>query len=64
VVAAATIDFLARGGNDYDFGGGTFTSLGVTYEQAARNFMQTALAGLITVTDYPFGGEGRITQSG
>ncbi|MEX1038197.1 MAG: 5'-nucleotidase C-terminal domain-containing protein [Acidimicrobiia bacterium] len=64
VVTAATIDFLARGGNDYDFGGGAFTTLGVTYEQGARNFMQNALGGLISIVDYPFGGEGRITQAG
>lgn len=30
----ATIDFLARGGDGYDFAGAPFVTVGVTYEQA------------------------------
>jgi 2',3'-cyclic-nucleotide 2'-phosphodiesterase (5'-nucleotidase family) len=58
----ATIDFLAGGGDQYPFGGAPFTSVGVTYQQALRNYIEIGLGGLIRVSDYPFGGEGRITR--
>ncbi len=58
----ATIDFLARGGDQYPFRGAPFTNVGVTYQQALANYIVNPLAGLITATDYPFGGEGRITE--
>lgn len=58
----ATIDFLARGGDEYPFGGLPFTTLGVTYQQALFNFL-TFLdqTGGITAAAYPVGGESRIT---
>ena len=34
-----TIDFLARGGDGYNFGGLPFTTLGVTYEQSMLNYL-------------------------
>lgn len=58
----ATIDFLARGGDEYPYRGAPFTAVGVTYQQALSNYIQTALSGVITAADYPEGGEGRITE--
>jgi hypothetical protein len=39
-ITVATIDFLARGGDQYPFRGATFTTLGVTYQQALRNYLE------------------------
>jgi 2',3'-cyclic-nucleotide 2'-phosphodiesterase (5'-nucleotidase family) len=58
----ATIDFLARGGDQYPYRGASFTTLGITYQQALENYIETTLGGLITAAQYPLGGEGRITQ--
>ena len=58
-VSIATIDFLARGGDEYPFSG-DFTVLGVTYQHALETYLTQALAGLISATDYPESGEGRI----
>jgi 5'-nucleotidase len=62
-VNIATIDFLARGGDQYPFRGASFTVLGVSYQQALSNYIQDAagLSSLISADDYPEGGEGRIT---
>jgi 2',3'-cyclic-nucleotide 2'-phosphodiesterase (5'-nucleotidase family) len=57
----ATIDFLARGGDQYPFGGLPFTTLGVSYQQALRNYLTGPLGGVVTAAQYPAGGEGRIT---
>ncbi len=57
----ATIDFLARGGDQYPFGGIPFTTLGVSYQQALRNYLTGPLGGVVTAAQYPAGGEGRIT---
>lgn len=61
-VNIATIDFLARGGDEYPFGGAPFTSVGVTYQQALENYIVDELGGVISSADYPEGGEGRITE--
>ncbi len=60
----ATIDFLARGGDQYPYQGAPFTSVGFTYQQALANYIQDAagLNGLISAADYPVGGEGRNTE--
>lgn len=58
----ATIDFLARGGDQYPYRGAPFTTLGVTYQQSLANYIEQGLGGTITAGDYPFGGEGRITR--
>lgn len=60
-IQVATIDFSARGGDQYPFRGAPFTSLGVTYQQALRNYIVTGLGASITAAQYPEGGEGRIT---
>jgi 5'-nucleotidase len=61
-ITVATADFLARGGDQYPFRGAPFTTVGVTYQQALSNYIQAGLSGAITAADYPFGGEGRITE--
>lgn len=61
-ITIATIDFLARGGDQYPFRGLPFTNIGVTYQQALSNYIQTGIGGVITAADYPEGGEGRITD--
>ena len=57
----ATVDFLARGGDQYPYRGARFTRLGVTYQQALVNFIREGLDGRITAAAYPEGGQGRIT---
>lgn len=61
-VHAATNDFLAHGGDEYDggFAGHIFTALDLTYQQALRNYVQDGLGGIISATAYPEGGLGRI----
>ncbi|MEM9893577.1 MAG: esterase-like activity of phytase family protein [Actinomycetota bacterium] len=63
-VDVATIDFLARGGDQYPFPE-SFTVLGASYQQALANFLVAPVAdgglgGAITAADYPEGGSGRI----
>jgi len=60
----ATIDFLARGGDGYDFGGLPFTTLGVTYEQAMLNYLAGPLGGVITEAQYPNIINTRVFQTG
>ncbi|RZV40947.1 MAG: ExeM/NucH family extracellular endonuclease, partial [Acidimicrobiia bacterium] len=62
-ITIATIDFLARGGDQYPYRGAPFTSVGVSYQQALANYIVDGLGGAITAADYPEGGEGRITQT-
>jgi 5'-nucleotidase len=62
----ATIDFLARGGDQYPYRDAPITLLGVSYQQALSNYIQAVvvdggLGGTITSADYPEAGEGRIT---
>ncbi len=63
-IAVATIDFLARGGDQYPYRGAPFVILGVTYQRALANYLRdpAGLDGTISAIDYPFGGEGRITR--
>jgi 5'-nucleotidase len=60
----ATIDFLARGGDEYPYRGAPFTALGATYQQALANYIEdpAGLDGWISAAEYPVGGEGRITE--
>ncbi|MBN1339626.1 MAG: choice-of-anchor I family protein [Bacteroidales bacterium] len=59
----ATIDFLARGGDQYPYRNAPFTTLGVSYQQALYNYIVNHLGGAITAAMYPAGGEGRITEN-
>ena len=58
----ATIDFLARGGDQYPYRDAPFDVLGASYQQALSSYIQTALGGAITAADYPEGGGGRIER--
>lgn len=61
-LTVATIDFLARGGDQYPYRGAPFTTVGFTYQQALANYIVDGLGGLISAAEYPEGGEGRITR--
>ena len=63
-IRVATIDFLARGGDAYPFAGASFTSIGVTYQQALFTYITVALRGAVSGAQYPVGGSGRIQQLG
>lgn len=58
----ATIDFSARGGDQYPFRGAPFTALGVTYQQALASYIVDELNGQITAQQYPAAGTGRIVR--
>ncbi len=62
-ITIATIDFLARGGDQYPYRGADFEPLGVSYQQALANYLEF-IGGVVTAADYPEGGEGRITTVG
>jgi 2',3'-cyclic-nucleotide 2'-phosphodiesterase (5'-nucleotidase family) len=57
----ATIDFLARSGDQYPFRNLPFVILGITYQQALAGFVKNILGGTVTAAAYPEAGEGRIT---
>jgi 5'-nucleotidase / UDP-sugar diphosphatase len=59
-LGVATIDFLARGGDQYPFRDKVFTTLGVSYQQALASYIEDGLGGVISAADYPEGGAGRI----
>ena len=61
-VTIVTLDFLARGGDQYPYRGAPFVNLGVTYQQALDRYIRHGLNGSITSQQYPEGGEGRITR--
>ena len=61
-VNVATVDFLARGGDQYPFGDAPFTVLGVSYQQALASYLIDGLGGVITEDQYPVGGEGRLVD--
>lgn len=52
-IGIATNDFSARGGDQYPFRGLPFTTLGITYQQGLRDFVQQNLGGQITEVQYP-----------
>ena len=54
-LTVSTIDFLARGGDEYPYRGAPFTTLGVTYQQALANYIVNGLGGVIDASDYDFG---------
>jgi 5'-nucleotidase len=49
----ATIDFLARGGDQYPLLGLPFTTVGITYQQALAEYLTVELGGLVTAAQYP-----------
>ena len=62
-IALVTLNFLANGGDQYLFGDGTRTHLGLTDQQSLAAYISDGLSGTITASDYPEGGEGRITTA-
>ena len=60
----ATIDFLARDGDQYTYRNAPFTILGVSYQRALAAYIKdpAGLNGAVTSGDYPEGGEGRIKR--
>ena len=61
-IDVVTVNFTANGGDEFIFGEGPFTSLGVTYQKTLANYIVDGLGGMITAEDYPEGGEGRISE--
>jgi len=59
----ATIDFLAKGGDQYPLTNLNFTTLGVTYQQALYNYITSSKSAVITAANYPEGGNGRILNT-
>jgi 5'-nucleotidase len=53
-LTVATIDFLARGGDEYPYRGAPFTVLGASYQQALANYIVDGLGGTIDGADYEF----------
>ena len=62
-IALVTLNFLANGGDQYLFGDGTRTHLGLTDQQSLAAYISDGLGGTISATQYPEGGEGRITTA-
>jgi len=61
-ITVATIDFLARGGDQYPYRDEPFVMLGTTYQQALANYIVDSLGGLIGGPDYVFGVNNRIFE--
>lgn len=61
-INVATLDFLARGGDQYPFRGLPFTVVGVSYQQSLDRYITQWLGGQISTLDYPAGNAGRITR--
>ncbi len=66
-VDIATIDFLAKGGDQSPYRGAPFTSIGIVYQLGLQNYLTAptsigGLGGTVTSTQYPAGGSGRITR--
>jgi len=61
-VNIATIDFLARGGDQYPYRNAPFITVGATYLQALRNYIIGPLGRVVTAAQYPEAGQGRITR--
>jgi 5'-nucleotidase len=59
-ISIATIDFLARGGDQYPYRGADFTSLGITYQQALADYVRDGLDGRIAGSQYASGVNERI----
>ena len=62
-IALVTLNFLANGGDQYLFGDGTRTHLGLTDQQSLAAYISDGLGGTISATQYPEGGQGRITTT-
>lgn len=61
-ITVATVDFLARGGDQYPFGDLPFVNLGVTCQQGLESYVIAGLGGRISADQYPVEGQGRIVR--
>jgi len=61
-INVATLDFLARGGDQFPFRGAPFSIVPVSYQQSLDRYIVQWLSGNITGREYRAGGEGRITR--
>ncbi len=64
-VSVATVDFLARGGDQYPFHDAEYVLLGTTYQQSLANYLSAreedgGISSLITAAAYPSTGQRRI----
>ena len=62
-ITLVSLNFLANGGDQYLFGDGTRTNLGLTDQQSLAAYVKDGLSGTIPADQYPEGGEGRITTA-
>lgn len=62
-ITVATLDFLAKGGDQYPFGDLEFTTLGITYQQALYNYITSSKQAVIAAENYPEGGNARILNT-
>ena len=62
-IALVTLNFLANGGDQYLFGDGTRTHLGLTDQQSLAAYITDGLNGTIGAAQYPEGGQARITAA-
>lgn len=60
-ISLVTLNFLANGGDQYLFGDGTRTHLGITDQQSLAAYITDGLNGTIGAAQYPEGGQARIT---
>ncbi|CAM4148934.1 bifunctional metallophosphatase/5'-nucleotidase [Nocardiopsis rhodophaea] len=63
-ITVATIDFSARGGDQWPFRGADYTVVGANYQTALFDYLTKDLGGRVTAADYPEDGSGRITPLG
>ena len=62
-ITLVSLNFLANGGDQYLFGDGTRTNLGLTDQQSLAAYVKDGLGGTIPADQYPEGGEGRISTA-
>jgi 5'-nucleotidase len=61
-ISVATIDFLARGGDGYNYRDAPFTRYAYSYQAALADTLVYGLEGVVSAVGYPVGGEGRIVR--
>lgn len=61
-IPLATQDFSAQGGDGYPLADLEATSVETAYQEALQSYLEDGLEATVSATDYPEGGDGRITQ--
>lgn len=67
-ISIATVDFLAKGGDQYPFRGASYELTGTAYQRSLQDYLvdpvtEGGLEGSVTAAQYPVGGEGRLSIS-